>query len=347
LQQQLREMIALNKVSAAAVKATDLDEFIWSATLAVQETLHPDNCGVFLLDEDRQRWKPHRSYQGTNQEHLAESYPVSEGIVGKVLTSEKMARVPDVSREPFYREAMPGIQSEICVPIMVAGRVFGCLNAESIMPGAFSEHDEHLLRTMADSMSLAIEKIRLLKMEQQRREEAEMLYATTHDLVIDHDLSTLLQTIVLNTAMVKASEQALHANLNASAARLTSVQNWIMCHQYGERGNRCRKGKPVIISDYRNWENRSPVYRDRNTIVAVLSVPIRWQDRVIGVINIFENDKPRRFREEDVSIVTSFANQAAIAIENARLFEEEHRRRRKPPSPRSDAYLASLQLDVV
>ncbi|MGZ6317319.1 MAG: PAS domain S-box protein, partial [Anaerolineales bacterium] len=195
LQRQLREMIVLNSVATAGAQATDVDVLIERVTNAVRVMLYPDNCGVLVTNEDRTGFRPHPSYHGTTSENRANTYPLSVGIAGRVISSGKPLRVDDIRLEPSYLQVTGGIQSEIGVPIFVNGSVFGCLNAESRELNTFTENDERLLNTIAESMSTAIEKIHLLQAEKRRREEAEILYNTTRDLVIERNLSRLLHII--------------------------------------------------------------------------------------------------------------------------------------------------------
>ncbi len=200
LQRQLREMIVLNTVATAGAQATDIDALIERVTNAVRVMLYPDNCGVLVTNKERTAFSPHPSYHGTTAENRANTYPLSVGIAGRVISSGKTLRVDDIRLEPSYLQVTGGIRSEIGVPIFVNGSVFGCLNAESRELNSFTENDERLLNTIAESMSTAIEKIRLLQGEKRRREEAEILYNTTRDLVIERNLSRLLHIIVERAA---------------------------------------------------------------------------------------------------------------------------------------------------
>ncbi len=98
--------------------------------------------------------------------------------------------------------------------------------------------------------------------------------------------------------------------------------------KYGEGagGVVAETGQPLIVDDYRLWKGRRIVSLEDEELLSILSLPMRWQDHVIGVIHILESRRLRKFTEEDVRIATLFANQAAIAVENARLFDETSQR---------------------
>ncbi len=335
LQRQLREMTVLNTVATAGSEATHVDGLIDQVTDVIAKLLYPDNCGVLIADESARTWQPHRSYRGTAPEMLDAVHAYSEGIAGKAISEGRTIRVNDVRLEPSYRQATPGIRSELAVPIVVNGRVFGCLNAESRALYGFTGHDERLMSTIAENMATAIEKIRLLQVEKRRREQAEILYNTTRDLVVERDLSKLLHIIVERAAgMLGASSGALDlcepenriVRCAVSYNTLRDYTGTTVAYGEGAGGRVAETGDPLIIEDYRVWQGRSAQFEQDQPFISMVSLPMRWQGRVIGVIHVLDNTKVRSFTDEDLRMLDLFANQAAMAVENARLFKETSQR---------------------
>ncbi|MBC8446936.1 MAG: PAS domain S-box protein [Chloroflexi bacterium] len=164
-----------------------------------------------------------------------------------------------------------------------------------------------------------------------RAEELAALQATVLEIVAPHDLPTLLQTVVERAALL----------LNALGGGLylcDSVRREARCvvsyntpHDYtgtmlkyseGAAGTVAQTGKPLIIDDYRTWSRRATVYEEEQPFTSVLSAPMIWQGRVTGVIHVLHDVESRRFTEADLDLLTLFANHAAIATENVRLYEE-------------------------
>ncbi len=335
LQRQLREMTVLKAVATACSEAVYVDELIERTTEAIGGSLYPDNCGVLVLDPDRKTWRPHPSYQGTTAEHLREAHSLADGIAGKVMSMERAVRASDIRQEPAYHQVTPGIFSELAVPIIANGRVFGCLNAESKALNAFSDHDERLLTTIAESMSTAIEKIRLVQVEKRRREEAEILYNTTRDLVMERDLSRLLQVIVERAAGMVGAPSAIMYLCEPEYRQVRCAVSYnapgeqagtVLKYGDGAAGRVADTGQPLIIADYRNWEGRAAIYEHEPPCTSILTVPMRWQGDVIGVLQIMDTTSIRSFTDEELRMVNLFANQAAMAVENARLFKETSQR---------------------
>jgi PAS domain S-box-containing protein len=184
------------------------------------------------------------------------------------------------------------------------------------------------------------------------------LYEGTHDLVIYKSLSELLNTIVIRAAkLLNASGGGLYlcdterrqVRCEVSHNTLRDYTGTILQYGEGAAGRVAETGQPLIIKDYRTWEGRAAVYEKDQPFSSMLSVPLCWQDQVIGVIHVLENNEPREFSEEDLQVLTLFANQAAIAVENSRLFDFEQRRRQEAAAIAEVGrdISASLQLSIV
>lgn len=162
-----------------------------------------------------------------------------------------------------------------------------------------------------------------------RANEFATLYETARDLATQHDLPTLLQTIVARAARL------LNAPSGAIFLYDTARQQVELAYGYNfplERGLRLDLGQgqagrvassrqPLIIDDYSAWEHRIP-QAAANLFRASLEVPMLAGGEMIGVLDVSELDQStRRFTEADARLLSLFATQAAIAIENTRLLE--------------------------
>jgi PAS domain S-box len=168
--------------------------------------------------------------------------------------------------------------------------------------------------------------------EDEIRSRAEMmtaLYETTHDLVIERDLSKLLQTIVERAVqLLNATGGGLYlSEPDRGQVRCVVSHNTpsdftgtVLRFGEGAAGLVAQTGEPLIIDDYSAWQGRAKVYEQESPFNAVLSVPMKWQGEVTGVIHVLEYGKERYFTEDDRNLVASFADQAAIAVQNARLY---------------------------
>ena len=162
-----------------------------------------------------------------------------------------------------------------------------------------------------------------------RVETTTALYETTSDLVIERDLSKLLQTIVERaTRLLNAAGGGLYL-CEPELGQVRCVVSYntprdftgtVLKYGEGAAGRVAQTTEPLIINDYNTWEGRAKIYEKERPFSAVLSVPMKWQNEVIGVIHVLESQKEHLFTEDDLNLITSFANQAAIAVQNTRMY---------------------------
>jgi PAS domain S-box-containing protein len=167
------------------------------------------------------------------------------------------------------------------------------------------------------------------------------LYETTRDLVMERDLSRLLRTIVERAARLVGAEAGGLFLCEPEKEQVRCVVSYntpqdfvgaVLKYGQGAAGRVAQTGEPLIITDYRTWEGRAEIYEELQPFTAVLSVPMKWQDEMIGVIHVLGYDHERRFTPDDLQLVSAFANQAAIAMQNGRLvarLQEELAQRRQ------------------
>jgi len=166
-----------------------------------------------------------------------------------------------------------------------------------------------------------------------RAQELEALYTTSLKINSQLDLSTLLKSIVARASdligtqigaiyLVQPDGQSLEL---AVSHNLPEKYNGTIL-QFGEglAGKIAVTGKPSMVEDYQIWEGRAVIYTG-SPFRRILGVPLTVGERVIGVITLTDENEVGAFSEDDVRLASLFADQAAIAIENARLYETSQR----------------------
>jgi GAF domain-containing protein len=108
-----------------------------------------------------------------------------------------------------------------------------------------------------------------------------------------------------------------------------TVLGTVLRYGEGAAGTVAETGAPVRVDDYRTWPRRSPQFEESAPFRAVVSVPTRLRGEVTGVLHVLRTGLGQPFTAEDVELLNIFANQAGVALENARLLEETNRRVRQ------------------
>ncbi len=332
IQRQLKELTALHAVALAESTSQTVDELLKQVTNIIGNMLYFEVCGVMLLTETGDKLKPHFSYRGTNETNLSLYIPLTMGITGKVAASGQPICTGDVSHEPAYYESTPNIRSELCVPINNGAKVIGVLNVESREPDAFTANDERLLSTIAGGMSKAIERIQLFEVEQKRRKQAEVLRETTGELnsfsetedLFEKIFNSLTKLIDYDSASIEMFD---HGYFEIIAGR--NIPRELIGRKYmsdlKKWGGLHNLRKPVIVSDVQ-YDKRFTHFGETSYIRGWMAIPLFVAEKIVGFLNL-DSRTPFFFNEEHASIAQTFANQASIALENARLFDLERQRR--------------------
>ncbi|HLF73424.1 MAG TPA: GAF domain-containing protein [Anaerolineales bacterium] len=361
LQRQVEELAVLHAASLAASTALDVDDLISRVTNVIGDTLYPNNCGILLLDKATNALIPHPSYRGTSDLNLSKPLPVSQGITGEVARTGRPARVGDVTKHPSYFEVTAGIQAELCVPIITRGQCVGVINTESSALNAYSEKDEQLLVTIANTLATAIDKLASFAEEQQRARELATLYQATRSLtnslepeIIAQNLITVMEDLLhyeyavihlLDDQTRSLTPVALSSkaqSLDSYEKEMRYLQTSRLALGQGIIGWVAQHGEPIRSGDVSKEPRYLPAIKD---IRSELCVPLIARGKVSGAINI-ETTQPEAYTERDENLLTALANSAAIALENARLYKSEQKRRQEAETLRQAAAAISSTLDL-
>jgi PAS domain S-box-containing protein/putative nucleotidyltransferase with HDIG domain len=350
-QRQLKELTVLHAVALAESTSRTIDELLQQVTAIIGDMLYPDTCGILLLNEARDSLIPHFSYRGTSEEDRSQYIPLTKGITGKVAASGQPICTGDISLEPSYYEAMSGIRSELCVPVSTGQGIIGVLNVESRQPNAFTKSDERLLNTIAGGMAKTIERIQLFEMEQMRRRQAEILRETTGELTSLFETKKIFEAMFASLAKLIGYDSASIEVYSEGYFEIIAGQNIpqeLLGRKYASNlekwGEIYHLHQPVIIPDIQQ-DARFEKFEETSYIRGWMGIPLFAKDKIVGILNL-DSRTSDFFNEEHAAIAQTFANQAAIAMENARLFElERHSRNQAEVLSQATSALANT-LDI-
>ncbi|MBC7263396.1 MAG: GAF domain-containing protein [Chloroflexi bacterium] len=273
------------------------------------------------------------SAYGPDVQFIGTRLKVGEGLDGKVVQTGQPIAVEDYAtwngRSPQFAEAVFG--SILAVPMEWQGQVIGVLEAQALRKKrAFSEEEVSLARLLAAQAAVALQNARLLEQTHRRTQELAALYEISLDITSQLDTQKLLQKIVRHAAdLLGADGGTIDLYYpDAQELELVSASNQA-CRFIGTRlkvgeglaGKVVQTGQPMTVEDYANWEGRSPQY-DGVSFGSALAVPMEWQGQIIGALGVHEIGKKRVFTEEEVSLIRLLAAQAAVALQNARMYED-------------------------
>ncbi len=238
----------------------------------------------------------------------------------------------DVTIDPKYLALaeLPDTHSELSLPLRVGPKIIGVLDIQSNQKAAFGEEDKVVLQTLADQIGIAIRNAQLYKSEQQRRQLAESLEQTGRVLSSDLDLrlvpGRILELLIDVVPYSRGSVMILKGNELLTIAHMgfpvdERVKNMHMQVRQGDVFQRMGEThRPVLVDDVAadpGWKQVEWLPLDHSW----LGVPLISKDRVIGMISLTRHEA-KAFSPNEATLVLAFAGQAAIALENAGLYEE-------------------------
>ena len=251
---------------------------------------------------------------------------VGQGLVGTAVAEGQPLLVNDVHSDPRYVEAVPGSNAELVVPLRRKGRVIGALNLLSDTKGQFTEIDEMLLRQFGAHVAVAIENARLFEHEREYTSTLETLSEMGREFGAILNLDELLTRIANLTRRVIDYRTFGILLVNDRTGELDMK----VAVRYGDKVTvpRVKLGHGIVgyAALHKVAVNVPDVSADPRYIKLVddarseLVIPLMLQERCIGVFDL-ESPELDAFSKSHVDILTLLASQAAVAIENARLYE--------------------------
>jgi phosphoserine phosphatase RsbU/P len=251
---------------------------------------------------------------------------VGHGLVGAAVEEGRPILVNDVHDDARYVEAVPGSKAELVVPLRRKGRVIGALNLLSQEAGQFTTADEEMLRQFGAHVAVAIENARLFEHEREYTSTLETLAEVGREFGAILNLDELLTRIATLTRRVIDYRTFGILLLNDETGELEMK----VAVRYGDKvtvprvklgtglvGYAALHKEPVLVPDVAADPRYIKLVEDARS---ELVIPLMLKDRCLGVFDL-ESPELDAFTKEHVEILTLLASQAAVAIENARLYE--------------------------
>ena len=334
LQRRVDNLAVINEIGRAISAMLEPEALLNTIVETSAQLLSCEYATIFLPDPQDGRFVPRMSY-GYELERAEElRFAPGEGLIGYVAATGKALIIPDTSADPRFLPGPVEIGSMLMVPLSTRDMVMGVLTAERREKGGFDTTDQLLLSTLADQAATAIENARLYNSEQARRRLADTLRQVSEVVSSTLELSEVLELILDQLRRVvdydSASIQLLVGDrLEIIAGRGFADVEKVIGISFpldGDNPNRqvIADKKPLIIPDapavYEAFREEP-----HSHIRSWLGVPLLFKDKVIGMIAL-DKTTVNYYTEEDARLAMTFAIQAAVALENARLYEEIRQR---------------------
>ncbi len=339
---RVEEQEILLRLSRALLGETDMQNVMDVAVRIAAEALNVEYAAIALLEPDGAHYSG-RAGIGWPPEMLEQTQriPLSENTaLAHAIHTGKPVIIPDEYEETRFPippwVAEEGIRASLLVPMIVEGRPIGGLVVNSRTPREWSEDEVRLLSLIAGQTAQALERARLYAQAQERLERITALHeidvAITSQIHLQDTLDVLLQKVTERLKVDAAAIALVHPETGALtyAARRGPNSDFFVDRWLTAKTSPARlvvqSGRPLVIADMRTdprVTRRRAVLRRK--LASYLAVPLRVRGESIGVLEMVTREA-RAFTTEEVDFFITLAGQAAIVIDNARLFDMTLRR---------------------
>jgi len=298
---------------------------------------------------------------------------LGEGLCGAAAAQRKGLIINDYRNWPGALRPIiehTPITSGVVEPLLYRDQLIGVVNLHNGDTGrAFSERDGELLRLFADQAAIAIENTRLYAAAQRelaereriqvalqaRTQQLEAVRSVSAELTRELDLSRLLN-LILQRAMLLVAAEGGAVCLWDDTIQAVVPTVWTHFDPL-MRGNPIQLGEGLIgsvaashegmcVNDYQNWPQARRLIREETKITAAIAEPLLYHSRLIGVLNLHTQVSGHAFSDQDRELLRLLGTHAAIAIENARLYEASGRATRQARSLYEIAHSLTTSLDL-
>ena len=305
------ELSALHEVGVTLTSTLDLPTVLDTVVEAAQRLMRAPQGAVLELDPADQRLhvRAHRGMAQTADVALA----LGQGATGMAAMMRTAYFNGDLRREPLpggdVETGVPGVRlnemarrherrATLAVPLISKDTVLGAICVFWAEPRTGDEREVRLLTGLAQQAAVAIEQARLHGASLRRAEELGALLRAVRTMLGGLDTKTILETIVDEAAAIAGTPLVSLLLVDRDAAALGESYS----------GQVAASGRPLFVAD-------TPTY---------LGLPVKIRDTVLGVL-AFHTTAPRTYSADELAYLGSFADHAAIALDNARLYEDAQR----------------------
>lgn len=339
LERRIQEMNALTRVSQGVNITLTFDDVMELIFAQTGQIISASEFHITLYSRAGDYY--YYAFCVENGERLSERetipQPLSLGLGQEVIRKGRPILTQDYLRECQARNVTPSFQEVYAwmgVPLNAGAETIGALGIGSRDASVtYSRAQLELLQAIADQTAGAIVKARLLQETQQRAYQLSTLNDLTRQLTSTLELEPLLQNILENAVSIlncEAGSLFLRDEQTDDLVFKVTVGPPSSAELIGQRipagngivGRAAEKREPVIENKAQTSPKRftSADQQTGLTSKSLLAVPLLFKDRVIGVIEVVNRLDSLPFIEDDQTLLSAFAGQAAVAIENARLY---------------------------
>jgi GAF domain-containing protein/HAMP domain-containing protein len=330
--QEIRTAAEVARDSAAI---RDVDRLLDETVRLISARFGFYHAGIFLIDPAGENAVLRAASSEGGRKMLARGHSLGVGklgIVGYVTGTGNPRIALDVGSDAvhFANPDLPETRSEMALPLRIGERIMGALDVQSTEPNAFDDHDILALQTMADQVAVAIENASLIETETHRAAQRRRIIDISRQLTQELGFAQVVAQAPgvvresfgyerVTLALVEGGDLVVRSSDAAPHLRAPDVGK-IIPRGLGPLGRSVSLKAPTLIVDLAA-EPQTPTPPAPDEPQTMMAVPLLSRNRVIGALAV-EGREAGSLSEDDAELLETLAGLLAVALENARLFEE-------------------------
>lgn len=345
--EQNRSLQALLSASRAMTSTIDLDELLATIARVAGQALETAECAIDIYDPEDETIAVAAYYQRQptvdagdwiGRRFSLDEYPGDRAILfsGEIVEEQVSDRAVDVNN----RQEMEanGEKTQLTVPMHFEGRPLGLLAfIELEQERHFSTEERVLATALGEQAAAAISNAWLLRRSQAQKEQVEKLLESSRAISSSVKLQDVLAVVARTTAQALGAEQCQIQDYDALDNTVTPIAFWQSHADRPEPGTMNQvfslDDEPEERALMESGEVLQQLYSDPDMTemaregmrkygdLSYLNVPLVFNDQPFGLMVLVETERERRWTDEDIALARALADQAAVAIEHARLYE--------------------------
>ena len=342
-QSRAEELSVLNEMGRELSTKLDpnaIAEVVYRYTSRLMDTSY---FFLALYDEKSEEKSYPLAFEDGQRIHLPPSKLGNRGFSDYIIRNKKLVFAPNdvlgymkllgIEFIPLAEDETPS-QSWLGVPLLIGDRVLGLISVQSVkQPNLYDAHDRDILATIASQAAIAIENARLFQEAQRRAQETAALAEVGREISTTLDVETVLAKIVAyakelfqaesSAVYLPEAEGAAWRALSVVGAEEEEIKNDLINTGEGILGRIVLQKTGQIVNDASSQTGALLVKgTQERPHDHLMGVPVLGADRVTGLLAVWRAGEGKEFSPPELEFLTSLARQAAIAIQNASLFQD-------------------------
>ncbi|MGA2516276.1 MAG: GAF domain-containing protein [Thermodesulfobacteriota bacterium] len=329
-----QELSILNAIGQTVNQSADLDEILNKSVDKMMEMIDVHQASIYLFDEKKGELTlvVHRGFSKKFLE-LMKHRKFGVGISGKVALSGESVFVEDYPNHPdaLAIAVEDGLKSLAVIPVKSRDKIYGVLNIAKKEFSEIAPFDKNLFNSIGQIISGAMERTFLYTENVKRLEELKTLYSISQEIASKLELKVILQKIVESAVELLGGDSGAislwdNRKQNYSIAIVHGLSESFIGMEVSQPGGGVSaeviaKKSPVVYKDYEHHRNRLEAL-DSYHIQEGLGVPLTVREMIIGAMVICSSNPEVHFKQKEIDLLYNFSHQAAVAIGNAKLYED-------------------------